>query len=252
MIAAVYDCNVLIAGLGWPGHPRLCLHLVGADEVRLCVTNDILAEYHGKVVSVLKEKRPEVDPRPLLDWLLPRVYLVSPAPLGKSRSRDVKDDIYLAAALGAGALFLVTNDRDWLVLGKPFGVVICTPIEFLKHVQSHHGLYSGKGFNNHDATIGRNRSIFQQRLGNGGWAKTPAAAPPIGAQEAMDLIHEAGASPSRHRGRTAEPTPALGKRPAAQRVLADKGGTRFRNRPMLPGGTEAEKGGQPAKDKSDA
>ena len=47
----------------------------------------------------------------------------------------MKDDRYLAAALAAGAV-LVSNDRDLLDLGKPFGVAILTPIEFIKRVRA--------------------------------------------------------------------------------------------------------------------
>ena len=65
---------------------------------------------------------------------------VDAAPLGKSRSRDLKDDRYLACALGARAEAIVSNDRDLLDLGKPFGVAILTPIEFLKLVRGRMGL----------------------------------------------------------------------------------------------------------------
>lgn len=58
-----------------------------------------------------------------------------PAPLGKRRSRDFKDDRYLACALVARAEAVVTNDRDLLVLKKPFGIPILTPVEFLKLVR---------------------------------------------------------------------------------------------------------------------
>jgi putative PIN family toxin of toxin-antitoxin system len=135
VIAAVFDCNVLISGIGWPGNPRSCLNLVGTGKVLLCVTNAILHEYHGKVIAVLKETRPEIDPRPTLDWLLPGVHIVEPAPLGKLHSRDAKDDRHLACALAAGAQAIVTNDRDLLALGKPYGIAILTPIEFLKFAQ---------------------------------------------------------------------------------------------------------------------
>ena len=56
--------------------------------------------------------------------------------MGKQRSRDLKDDRYLAAALGAGAEAIVTNDRDLLDLKKPFGVAIMTPIEFIQHIRT--------------------------------------------------------------------------------------------------------------------
>ena len=51
--------------------------------------------------------------------------------MGKPRSRDVKDDPYLACALGAGAKLIVTRDGDLLVLGQPFGIQIITPRELL-------------------------------------------------------------------------------------------------------------------------
>ncbi len=136
MIPAVFDCNVIISAIGWGGHPRSCLNLVAAGQVRLCVTADIVAEFDARVPEVLAERKPQVDPRPTLDWLLTAAYFVDPAPLGKQRSRDLKDDRYLACALGAGAAAIVTNDRDLLDLKKPFGVQVFTPIEFLKFVRS--------------------------------------------------------------------------------------------------------------------
>ena len=60
---------------------------------------------------------------------------MEPVPLGKPRSRDPKDDRYLACALGAKAEALVSNDRDLLALEGPCGVAILTPVEFLKLVR---------------------------------------------------------------------------------------------------------------------
>jgi uncharacterized protein len=58
--------------------------------------------------------------------------VVEPAPLGKSRSRDLTDDPYLAAALAARAEAIVTYDRDLLVMEKPFGIPIVRPARFLQ------------------------------------------------------------------------------------------------------------------------
>ena len=68
--------------------------------------------------------------------LLKVAQFFDPAPLGKQRTRDIGDDRYLAAAIGAGAAAIVTNDRDLLALGKPFGISILTPIQFIKMVGS--------------------------------------------------------------------------------------------------------------------
>ena len=135
MIAVVIDCGVLSSAIGWGGNPANALALVAAGQAEAVVSDDIWREYEQRVAEVLAERRPAAKPRPLLDWLLTVARFVEPAPLGKQRSRDVKDDCYLAAALAAGAV-LVTNDRDLLDLGKPFGVRILTPIEFIKLVRA--------------------------------------------------------------------------------------------------------------------
>jgi predicted nucleic acid-binding protein len=56
---------------------------------------------------------------------------IEPAPLGKLRSRDFKDDPYLSCALSARANGLVTRDSDLLVLQKPCGIEVMTPRTFL-------------------------------------------------------------------------------------------------------------------------
>ncbi len=75
--------------------------------------------------------RAKHPPATTLSWYQDNVKRVEPAPLGKQRSRDVKDGPYLACALGAGAKIVVTRDADLLVLGKPFGIQIITPRELL-------------------------------------------------------------------------------------------------------------------------
>ena len=69
-----------------------------------------------------------------LTWYLNRVRVAAAAPLGKQRSRDRKDDPYISAALAAAAKCVVTYDRDLLVLGKPFGIHIIKPAEFLRQL----------------------------------------------------------------------------------------------------------------------
>jgi len=134
-ILAVFDCNVIISAIGWGGNPRACLGLASAGQVRLCLTPEIWSEYDLRVPEVLADKKPGADARPTLDLILQTSHFVEAAPLGKQRSRDLKDDRYLACALGAGAKFIVTSDRDLLDLEKPFGVQILTPIKFLLHVR---------------------------------------------------------------------------------------------------------------------
>ncbi len=136
MISAVFDCCVVASGLGWSGNPRFCLDLVYGGQVLLCLTTDIWDEYERRIPALLAARRRNLDARQELARLLRVAWFVEPAPLGKQRSRDLRDDPYLAAALGAKAQALVTNDRDLLALGKPFGVPILTPVQFIKLVRS--------------------------------------------------------------------------------------------------------------------
>ena len=73
-------------------------------------------------------------PHNLLTWYYDRVKLVEPSPLGKQRSRDSKDDLYLACALAAGAEIIVSRDDDLLVMKKPFGIEIIPPRELLRRL----------------------------------------------------------------------------------------------------------------------
>lgn len=134
MIRAVYDCNVVLSGIGWNGSARRCLKLAAERRVFLFVTEAILEEYQTVIPETLAREVPASDPLPKLAWLESKARLVEPMPLGKRRTRDVKDDIYLAAALGASAEYIVTYDQDLLTLAKPFGVETIRPAEFLRRL----------------------------------------------------------------------------------------------------------------------
>jgi hypothetical protein len=104
--------------------PSLCRFVPLSIEV--CVAGaDILAnECGGRRQAVLTQSRRDAE-------YYGAVKIFSAAPLGKPRSRDSKDDPYLAFALGATASLIVSRDQDLLVLGKPFGVEIITPRQML-------------------------------------------------------------------------------------------------------------------------
>ena len=135
MIRAVYDCNIILSGIGWKGSARHCLKLVARRRVFLFVTNAILAEFESIVPEILAEELPDINPYPKLAWIRTKSRLVEPSPLGKRRSRDVKDDIYLAGALAASASYIVTYDNDLLDLEKPFGIETIRPAEFLHRIK---------------------------------------------------------------------------------------------------------------------
>lgn len=140
MTRAVFDCGVLVSAFGWAGNPRSCLALVHAGRVQLFASDDIWREYETRIPEILADKQRAANVSGLLALLMERVRFVEPAPLGKQRSRDLKDDRYLACALAAQTDAIVSNDRDLLELGKPFGIAVLTPVQFLRLVRAASGL----------------------------------------------------------------------------------------------------------------
>jgi len=128
-VRVVLDANVVFAGVGWRGEAHHCLLAMAKRQITVFATLEILEE----VRSLVAEKGGEFkDPAPnLLRWYYDQVKLVEPSPLGRQRSRDAKDDPYLACALAAGAKVIVSRDDDLLALERPFGIHIITPRHLL-------------------------------------------------------------------------------------------------------------------------
>jgi putative PIN family toxin of toxin-antitoxin system len=130
-VIVVVDTNVVVSAAFWPrSEDRRCFVLLARRKCRLAVTADLLEEYRTLATRIGRRECPDKDPSPFLDWIERVALLVEPAPLGKRRSRDAKDDPFLACALASRAEFIVTKDKDLLALDKPFGVEIVTPREF--------------------------------------------------------------------------------------------------------------------------
>jgi uncharacterized protein len=125
----VFDAVVVFSGAGWRGEAYRCLLALAHRQVIAYATEQTLEELN----NLLKDRgdRAKHPPATTLSWYQDVVKRVEPAPLGKQRSRDPKDDPYLACALAAGAKIIVTRDEDLLVLGKPFGIQILRPRQFL-------------------------------------------------------------------------------------------------------------------------
>jgi putative PIN family toxin of toxin-antitoxin system len=130
----VFDANVVVAGVCWQGEAFVCLLKLARRQAFAFGSATTLEETRETAVRVIREVQPRHNAAARLTWYLQKVRLVDPMPLGKQRSRDLSDDPYLAAALGAKAEVLVTYDRDLLALGKPFGIAVLRPAAFLKLV----------------------------------------------------------------------------------------------------------------------
>ena len=127
------DTNVVVSAMFWPGESRACVVAWAQRRFHLVATVAILQEY-DEVARRVRAAYPSVNPEPWLRWIERKAKIYEPAPLGKQRSRDADDDLFLSCALASGAKVVVSKDRDLLVLGKPFGIEILTPRLFLSRL----------------------------------------------------------------------------------------------------------------------
>lgn len=97
----------------------------------IAASPEILEEYREIAADV--KKKTGREPMPFLNWIQDIAEMVDPLPI-KRLSRDAKDNVFIGCALAAGAKFVVTRDNDLLVLGKPFGIEMIQPREFLRKI----------------------------------------------------------------------------------------------------------------------
>jgi len=126
----VADTNVVISAIFWPGESRQCLAQWAKRRFHLAITVPIFEEY-VEVARRMSARIPTVNPDPWLQWIEHKAQVYEPAVVGKQRSRDAEDDIFLACALASGATTIISKDDDLLVMEKPFGIGILTPRQFL-------------------------------------------------------------------------------------------------------------------------
>jgi uncharacterized protein len=128
---AVFDTNTVVSAIFWPkSTARRCLAGLARRQYQIAISAELFEEYET-VLARLQPRFPACNAAGSLAWIRFQAVWVESAQLGKQRSRDPDDDPILACALSARAKFVITRDDDLLILGKPFGIEIVTPIAFL-------------------------------------------------------------------------------------------------------------------------
>jgi putative PIN family toxin of toxin-antitoxin system len=138
MIKAVFDTNVFLRALINP-HSR-CGRLLDefASDYELVLSPAIIRE----VLEVLHRPRlrakfPQIAQLDVarIIALFEQAQVVEPLEM-PAVSRDPEDDKFLACARSAGAEYLVTEDKDLLVLEVYEGARICQPAEFIAMLEA--------------------------------------------------------------------------------------------------------------------
>lgn len=130
MIRAVLDTNVWISGFLWKGTARHLLELAWARRYTPLTTHAILHE-----MSVVLAADFEVPPERVLEIqrsIIAISELVTIPSLMPYPVRDPKDLPIIACALEGRADFLVSGDRDLLILRRIHRIPVLTIRQFLQ------------------------------------------------------------------------------------------------------------------------
>ena len=139
MIRAVVDTNVLIRALIKPEGTvgPVVTHLRNGDYV-LLYADPLLEELAAKLALPRIRDKYQIsdqDVETILALILLRGELVIPE-RRITACRDPKDDVVLEVAVSGHADFIVTGDRDLLVLHPFQGIPIVEPFKFLHALES--------------------------------------------------------------------------------------------------------------------
>jgi putative PIN family toxin of toxin-antitoxin system len=133
VLRVVLDTNVVVSALLGKGKPARLYEAFKQGHFSLILSNRSMAE----LADVLL--RPEFDISPtdvkdLFRLLRHQAFIIRPAHRIDA-CRDPKDNFVLECALSGDAEWIVTGDRDLLVLIPFRGIHIVTPALFLKHLR---------------------------------------------------------------------------------------------------------------------
>jgi putative PIN family toxin of toxin-antitoxin system len=117
----ILDCNILVQAVLSPDGPgAACLALADAGRITLVTSRDTLAEARDvlnrrEIRELVPTLTSEMVERFLVGLAYRSVFVRDVPPVSRW-GRDPKDEPYLDLSIAAGAVFLVTRDRDLLAL----------------------------------------------------------------------------------------------------------------------------------------
>ncbi|HTE57914.1 MAG TPA: putative toxin-antitoxin system toxin component, PIN family [Verrucomicrobiae bacterium] len=126
----VVDTNVLISALVFGGKPRLVIDLLSEGAFDAVVSVEILTELKRKILSKFPAFAKELKQ---LEKLLERdARTVKLGSIQVTICRDPDDNIFLETAVLGNCQYIVSGDKDLLVLESYKGIKVLKPAEFLE------------------------------------------------------------------------------------------------------------------------
>jgi uncharacterized protein len=132
----VFDTNVIVEAIFWPrSTARRALTGLAKRRFQTVVNPAVMEEYASITGQIRERLFSDTQPSGALAWIAAKSIHAEPAPLSRKLCRDPDDNLFVATAMAARAKFLVSQDRDLLVLEKPYGIAMVTPIQLVRFLR---------------------------------------------------------------------------------------------------------------------
>lgn len=129
-LQVVIDANVWISGLIFGGNPEKVIRQFIDGQLILILSEDLLSELRRKIIQRFPLYEPQLA---LLEASIREdAILIQLGSVQVTASRDVDDNKFIETALIGKAGYIISGDKDLLVLGGYNGIKILNPSEFLR------------------------------------------------------------------------------------------------------------------------
>lgn len=130
----VIDTNVLVSGVFFGGFPRKILSYVVSQKVTACATIEIINEDEDIVQEMIARKQGHIN-KTILTPLIKAMKVVESI-THVEICRDPDDNKFLECAKDSNALYIVSGDKDLLVIKEYENIQIVTAKEFYEKYMS--------------------------------------------------------------------------------------------------------------------
>ena len=127
----VIDTNVLISGVFFGGFPRKILSAVVGKEITACATSEIINEYEEIIQEMINRKQGHINK----SILIKTMEIIEPITQVEI-CRDPDDNKFLGCARDSHALYIVSGDKDLLVINEYEKIKIVTAKDFCEQYLS--------------------------------------------------------------------------------------------------------------------
>ncbi len=124
----VVDTNVLISGVFFGGFPRRILSAIVSRKITACATSKIIDKYEEIVQEMIDRKQGHIN-RMILTPLIKEMEIIEPTTHIEICS-DPDDNKFLECAKDSHSMYIVSGDKDLLVMEQYENIRIVTAKDF--------------------------------------------------------------------------------------------------------------------------